>query len=308
MERLHFDLMIGESRGMQSVFEQVEMASTSDTTVLIEGETGTGKELVARAIHKRSGGNGRRFIAVNCTAIPKELFESELFGHEKGAFTSANTSRIGKLELARDGSLLLDEVGDMDGGIQAKLLRVLEEREFNRVGGNTTIKLRSRIIATTNRSLLERVDEGSFRDDLYYRLSEFTIHLPPLRERKEDIPHLVSYFLRVFGVREDVVSGDAMDLLMEHEWPGNVRELKNVLKKAIIKSKGSRIRREDVDLSKRMPTNGSQWLTLPHDITLREAERMIIKRMLELHNNDKRKVARILGVSLATIYNKMRFP
>lgn len=293
---------------MQSVFEQVEMASTSDTTVLIEGETGTGKELVARAIHKRSGGNGRRFIAVNCTAIPKELFESELFGHEKGAFTSANTSRIGKLELARDGSLLLDEVGDMDGGIQAKLLRVLEEREFNRVGGNTTIKLRSRIIATTNRSLLERVDEGSFRDDLYYRLSEFTIHLPPLRERKEDIPHLVSYFLRVFGVREDVVSGDAMDLLMEHEWPGNVRELKNVLKKAIIKSKGSRIRREDVDLSKRMPTNGSQWLTLPHDITLREAERMIIKRMLELHNNDKRKVARILGVSLATIYNKMRFP
>jgi two-component system response regulator AtoC len=234
--------MIGTSRAMAEVFHLIERAAPADSTVLVLGESGTGKELVAENIHQQSPRRDRPFIKLNCAAIPETLLESELFGHEKGAFTGALMRKTGKFELADDGTLLLDEIGDMSPTTQAKILRVLQEREFERVGGTATVRVDVRIIASTNKDLTRAVKEGRFRDDLYFRLNVVTINVPPLRDRREEIPDFVSHFLGEANARLGRavrrVSPDAMAALMEYEWPGNVRELRNAIERAVVVSDG----------------------------------------------------------------------
>jgi DNA-binding NtrC family response regulator len=295
---------------MKEVYHGIEMCSRNDVSVLILGETGTGKELVARAIHESSQSSSDRFVAINCTAIPKDLIESELFGHERGAFTHATERRIGKFELAGQGTLLLDEIGDMDMRAQVKLLRVLEEREFNRVGGNRGIRFDARVIATTNQSLQSRIKEGEFRRDLYYRITEFVIRLPSLQERREDIPRLAEYFLRLgekrFKKEKDGFTDDAIQKLMEYHWPGNVRELKNVINRALITSKGPMIEGRDIVLEPDLSPSEGPWLSLPSDLPLVEVERIVIERMLMVHGGNKAKVAQVLGIGLSTLYEKLK--
>ena len=242
----NFEEIIGRSPALTSVLDAVERVAPTDSTVLITGETGTGKELIARAVHSRSGRKDRPFIKINCAALPAGLVESELFGHEKGAFTGAIARRIGRFELAHGGTLFLDEVGELPPDAQAKLLRVLQEREFERVGGSTPIKASVRVLAATNRDLLQAVREKSFREDLYYRLSVFPVHVPPLRERKEDVTLLVHFLVNKFAARIgrkiDRVSEDTLRRLAGYPWPGNVRELENVLERAVILARRARDR------------------------------------------------------------------
>jgi transcriptional regulator with PAS, ATPase and Fis domain len=231
--REHFPDIISQSRSMRGILGQVMKVSPTDTTVLISGESGTGKELVATAIYEQSLRRDRPFIKLNCVAIPEGLLESELFGHEKGAFTGAGAQKKGKFELADGGTIFLDEIGDMPLATQAKLLRVLQEREFERVGGTKPIRVDVRFIAATNKNLNEMVKTGTFRDDLYFRLNVFSLHLPPLRERIEDIPHLIECFLDKTGKMAAVSSG-AMQILLGYSWPGNIRELQNVIERAAV--------------------------------------------------------------------------
>ena len=237
------DALVGNSRGMQLIYKEIGRIASKPVNVLIRGETGTGKELIARAIYQHSDRAEAPFIAINCAAIPETLLESELFGHERGAFTGAIARRIGRFELAHQGTLLLDEIGDLPLDLQPKLLRVLEEREFQRIGGTQNIGSDVRIIAATNRPLEELVEEERFRADLYYRLNVFPIDLPPLRERTEDIPLLVRHFVtqhaEKLGRRIQYISPDVMETLIHHRWPGNVRELKHVLHRAVILSQGA---------------------------------------------------------------------
>jgi formate hydrogenlyase transcriptional activator len=237
-----FEQVIGKTAALEAVFEQVECVAPTDSTVLIQGETGTGKELIARAIHNVSTRCGRSFIKLNCAAIPLDLLESELFGHEKGAFTGAIAQRIGRFELADKGTLFLDEVGDVPPALQPKLLRVLQEQEFERLGSTHTRKVDVRLVAATNRDLTDMMKQGQFRNDLYYRLNVFPIRIPPLRERREDIPLLVEYFMTKFarrmGKRIETVTPTTMQKLLDWPWPGNVRELQNVIERAVILSKG----------------------------------------------------------------------
>ncbi|HLY66448.1 MAG TPA: sigma-54 dependent transcriptional regulator, partial [Chloroflexota bacterium] len=237
--------IVGNSPKMQDIYKMVGRVARSDATVLIWGETGTGKELVANAMHYNSSHRNGPFIKVNCAALPETLLESELFGHEKGAFTGALIQRKGRFELANHGSIFLDEIGEMTMNTQRKLLRVLQEREFERVGSSTPIKVDVRIIAATNRDLAKDVQEGRFREDLFYRLNVIAVHMPPLREKKEDIPDLVAYFCNKHrftdGADPSQVSDEAMDLIMGHEWPGNVRELENVIERAVVTAQGGLI-------------------------------------------------------------------
>lgn len=241
----HAGRMIGSSPAMRSVFHLVERAAPTDSTVLIVGESGTGKELVAQSIHERSSRRDRPFVKLNCAAIPESLLESELFGHEKGAFTGAHSRKPGKFELADEGTLLLDEIGDMSTATQSKILRVLQEQEFERVGGTVPVRVNVRIIASTNKDLPAAVREGRFRDDLYFRLNVVTIPLPPLRERREDIPDLAAHFVSETNVRLGRsiirVSPEAMAALMDHDWPGNVRELRNAIERAAVVADGDTI-------------------------------------------------------------------
>lgn len=236
----NFEEIVGQSSKLRSVFKQIELVAKTDWTVLIRGETGTGKELIARAIHNLSKRKDRPLIKVNCPAIPSGLIESELFGHEKGAFTTALTEKIGKFELADCGTIFLDELGDLPLDAQAKLLRVIQEREFERVGGNKSIHVDVRIIAATNRSLEEAVSEGKFRSDLFFRLNVFPINIPPLRERKEDILLLAKYFIQKYmnklGKNLKSVSGSTLKVLADYRWPGNIRELENIIERAVILS------------------------------------------------------------------------
>jgi formate hydrogenlyase transcriptional activator len=236
-----FERIIGNSAALESVLEQVEQVAPTDSTVLIEGETGTGKELIAHAIHKASQRYGRAFIRVNCAAIPLDLLESELFGHEKGAFTGAIAQKIGRFEMADKGTLLLDEVGDIPSALQPKLLRVLQEQEFERLGSGRTHKVDVRLVAATNRNLVKMVARGQFRSDLYYRLNVFPILLPALRERREDIPELVTHFVNIFsrrmGKRIDSIPSEMMVAFQWHSWPGNIRELQNLVERAVILSR-----------------------------------------------------------------------
>jgi formate hydrogenlyase transcriptional activator len=237
-----FEQIIGQSAALEAVFEQVECVAPTDSTVLIQGDTGTGKELIARAIHNISSRCGRSFVKLNCAAIPFDLLESELFGHEKGAFTGAIAQRVGRFEMADKGTLFLDEVGDIPPALQPKLLRVLQEQEFERLGSTRTRQVDVRLVAATNRDLTEMMKSGEFRSDLYYRLNVFPIRIPPLCERREDIPLLVQYFMQKYarrmGKRIETVPAATMRKLVDWSWPGNVRELQNMIERGVILSKG----------------------------------------------------------------------
>jgi len=252
-ERDPNEFIIGNSGAMQEVYKTVGRVAASDATVMIAGETGTGKELVATVIHRNSGYSGGPLIKVNCAALPETLLESELFGHEKGAFTGAINQRKGRFELAHKGTIFLDEVGEMTLATQKKLLRVLQEREFERVGGSVSVKVDTRVIAATNKVLMQEVREGRFREDLFYRLNVIAIYLPPLRDRKEDIPLLVEHFLDKHRYSSSSaparISSSAIQVLMDHDWPGNVRELENIIERAVVLSQGSIITDEHVSFS-----------------------------------------------------------
>src|SRR5882762_6739476 len=241
-QALMFEEIVGASPVLRAVLSQVSKVAPTNSTVLLTGETGTGKELIARAIHKRSQRSSRAFVSVNCAAIPSSLIASELFGHEKGAFTGATQRRLGRFELAEEGTLFLDEVGELPAETQIALLRVLQEREFERVGGNQPIRVNVRVVAATNRDLEAAIAAGTFRSDLFYRLNVFPIEMPPLRERREDIPLLVGYFIERYARKEgksfQAVSKKSLDLLQSYPWPGNIRELQNVIERSSIVSSG----------------------------------------------------------------------
>jgi putative PEP-CTERM system response regulator len=304
-ERYRFENIIAKSPKMQQVIEVIKVVAKSNATVLITGESGTGKELVARAIHSQSYRKDKPFIAVSCAALPESLLESELFGHEKGAFTGAHVQRRGKFEIANRGTLFLDEIGEMSANIQVHLLRVLEEKEFTRVGGNELIKVDVRVISATNKDMKKAVASGQFREDLYYRLNVVTIELPPLRERKEDIPLLAQHFLKKFAVENQKeitgFSPEASDFLLKYDWPGNVRELENAIERAIILAKNSYIDAAD------MPQENLQLVqSTPVGKSLEEVEKEHILNVLSETGGNYSQAARILGISRITLYNKMR--
>ncbi|MBN2030565.1 sigma-54-dependent Fis family transcriptional regulator [bacterium] len=310
--RFQFKNIIGRSGVMQEVFRAVEKVIDSDVTVLIQGESGTGKELIARAIHNESKvRHAKPFVAVNCTALPESLLESELFGHEKGAFTGAASRRIGKFELANGGTVFLDEIGEMSPSTQAKILRVLQEREFERLGGNALVKVNIRLLSATNKNLEEEVRKGTLREDLYYRISVFPIKLPPLRERKEDIPLLVSHFLERYSERENKkikgIQREALNVLLGYHWPGNVRELENAIERAVVINNTGQIIMND--LPQHIVTFGREGIEYPDETLPRWIERLEIevlqKTLLEFEGNITQ-AAKKLGIGRATIYRKAK--
>ena len=311
--RYSFDHLIGTSAPFRRVIEQVTEVCESRATVLLTGESGTGKEVVARAIHFNSPRSKRPFIAVNCAAIPSGLLESELFGHVKGAFTGALANRQGRFALASGGTLLLDEIGDMPVAIQAKILRVLQERTFEPVGGTQTIETDVRIIAATHRDLLQAVGEGAFREDLYYRLNVFPIELPALRERREDIPLIASYFLSQFvkdmGKRITGFSPKAQAAMMAYRWPGNIRELQNCTERAVIVARGSQIEMQDLPryvLDAAGGTEGPAILPADIDAELMRQERSFIMRALEESAGVQIRAAEILGISERSLWHRIK--
>ncbi len=305
--------LIGESTAMQQVRKLIEKVAPGDTTVLILGETGTGKELVARRIHELSSRAKSPFVAVNCGALSEHLVESEFFGHRKGAFTGAETARKGLFEVANGGTLFLDELGELDKAMQVKLLRFLESGEIRRVGENEAFHVDVRVVCATNRDLQEMVHAGTFREDLFFRVNTFEIHLPPLRERKEDIPrlarHLVARHLKRDDIPESILSPGAVEALIEHEWSGNIRELANALKHAIVLAEGETILPEHLPANlqglPRHPAAGIVRFDAHRGRTLREIEMDVILQVLEKHQGDKPKTAAELGIALKTLYNKL---
>jgi formate hydrogenlyase transcriptional activator len=303
-----FEQIIGNSSALEAVLEQVERVATTGSTVLIQGETGTGKELIAQAIHNISSRCGRPFVRLNCAAIPLDLLESELFGHEKGAFTGAIAQKIGRFELADKGTLFLDEVGDIPPTLQPKLLRVLQEQEFERLGSGRTHQVDVRLVAATNRDLTEMVSRGEFRNDLYYRLNVFPILLPPLRERREDIPALVKHFVELLGRRMgreiEHIPTETMSALSSYDWPGNIRELQNLIERAVILSNGG-------VLPNPLPTteNAQRAVSSPGATTLRDSERTLILRTLEAVGwviGGPKGAAATLGLKRTTLIHKMQ--
>ncbi|MCA9667888.1 MAG: sigma-54-dependent Fis family transcriptional regulator [Myxococcales bacterium] len=311
-EQAHTDAMIGDSAAMREIFETIRKTAPTVGRVLITGANGTGKELVARALHNASPRSDKPFIKVNCAAIPHELIESELFGHEKGAFTGATTMRRGKFEQADGGTLFLDEIGDMSQSAQAKVLRVLQENELERVGGAETIRVDVRVVAATNKNLLEEIAAGRFREDLYYRLNVVPIELPPLRERKEDIRTLVTHFLadacRQHGKRQKRIEPQAISVLMQHDWPGNVRELKNSIERLVILVEEDEIRAEHAKVI--VPSAQSGAGHYRRGASLREmvaaAERDIIVGALEDNDAHVSRTAEALAIERSHLYKKMR--
>ena len=324
------EAIIGHSKPMQEVYKAIGRVSQSDATVLIRGESGTGKELVARAIYQHSLRTERPFLVINCVAIPENLLESELFGYEKGAFTGATQSRVGKIEQANGGTVFLDEIGDMPFSIQAKLLRLLQEKSIERLGGRDTIPVDVRIIAATNRDLEAALTDGRFRDDLYYRLKVVTIYLPPLRERLSDIPLLTKYFLSHFSHDLDMnnpgITEDAISALNQHHWPGNVRELANILQKALIFNRGAPISTEDINQALRGESvvrgpepDGTdqtirQWVrymitTEEHknrfDSIMNHFGSIIVSEALNLTDGNRTRAAQLLGLSRPTLHSKI---
>ncbi len=304
-ERYQFENIIAKSSKMRQVIEAIKVVAKSNATVLITGESGTGKELIARATHSQSYRKDKPFIAVSCAALPESLLESELFGHEKGAFTGAHAQRKGKFEVANRGSLFMDEIGEMSANIQVHLLRVLEEKEFTRVGGNEPIKVDVRVISATNKDIKKAVANGQFREDLYYRLNVVPIELPPLRERKEDIPLLAQHFLKKFAVenQKEIIgfSPETTDFLLKYEWPGNVRELENAIERAVILTKNSYIEATDLAQENLLMAHSA-----PSGRSLKEVERERILNVLNETSGNRSETARILGISRATLYNKLR--
>ncbi len=307
----NFGDMIGTSSAMVAIYDQIKKISQSRASVLIRGESGTGKELIARAIHNSSPRSEKPFIKINCAALTSTLLESELFGHEKGSFTHAINKKIGRFELADEGALLLDEIGEMEPGLQSKLLRVIQEKEFERVGGTKPIKVDTRIISTTNRDLEKAIEEGHFREDLYFRLNVIPIKLPPLRERKEDIPALVQHFLNKYNIENgkevQKAHPDAMMMLMGHSWPGNIRELENCIERAVVLCSDDALTPDFFAFpTQKARTSSGDGIFLPNDITVGEAERILILDTLKKHGNNKTKSAKILDISVRTLRNKLK--
>jgi len=307
LERYHFfEEMVGKDKAMREVFDLISDVSQSDGTVLIEGESGTGKELVARAIHNLSPRSAHPFVVINCAAIPGTLMESEIFGHMKGAFTGATSTTVGKLEIANKGTVFLDDIDSLDINMQAKLLRVIQEKEFERLGSTKVIKIDVRFVAASNKNLRELMSEGNFREDLFYRLQVFPMELPPLRERKSDIPLLLNHFLEMrakdTGKAQKSFSEKAIKALMEYDWPGNVRELQNLVERLFAVTKDSVIHLKDISTF----SMGKREIK---DLTLKDAvnlfERQHIREVLELVDGSRKKAAEILGIHRNTLLSKM---
>ena len=308
--RTRFDQMVGESEPMQRVYTLVDMVADSDVTVLLTGESGTGKELVARAIHHKSPRADGPFITMNCGALPENLFESELFGYEKGAFTGAMTTKMGRFELADGGTLLLDEVGELSLKSQVDFLRVLETKEFRRLGGTKLIKVDTRIVAATNRNLEEAVKQGDFREDLYYRLNVVPIRLPPLRDRADDIPLLTERFLAEFSAQHHRapkdLSREAMRLLRLYAWPGNIRQLRNLMERLVITVKDSVIQPEHLPEEVQASQEDVRTMVVALGTSLEQIERDVIRRTLAEVTNHREKAAKLLGISLRTLQYKIK--
>lgn len=300
--------LVGKSRAMREIFKKIGQASATRVTVLIQGESGTGKELIAKIIHNSGVTAGQPFIAINCTALPETLLESELFGHVKGAFTDAIKDKRGKFELAGEGTIFLDEVSEMSFNLQAKLLRVLQEREFERVGGEHTLPMKARVIAATNKNLEKLVLEGKFREDLFYRLSVFTIFTPPLRERKEDIEPLIKHLLEKINLtlHKNVrkVPPEVLAILKSHNWKGNVRELENTLMQAVVLSKGDVLEKENILLHKENIDEEDE--TIGSFLSLAEVEEKHIRAILNKTNWDITRACQVLKIGRATIYRKIK--
>lgn len=305
----HYRRIIGTSASMMEVMKTVEQVSQSSATVLIQGESGTGKELVAEAIHYMSPRKNKPLIKVSCAALPETLLEAELFGFEKGAFTGAISRKEGRFELADGGTLFLDEVAEMTPSTQVKLLRVLQDGEFERLGGVKTLKVDVRIIAASNSDLLQAVKNKTFREDLYYRLNVITITLPPLRDRMEDVPLLVEYFIQKFSERNKKeiagISKQAMDALMKYSWPGNVRELENTIERAVVFCKGKYITLEDLPSNIVSSLESRTFISIPIGLPLKEVEKIVVKEALRYSKGDKNIAARLLGIAPRTIYRKI---
>jgi transcriptional regulator with GAF, ATPase, and Fis domain len=335
--------IIGKSMEMRAIFNIIKKVALTDSTVLITGESGTGKELVANAIHQNSARKNGPFIPVNCAAIPPELIESELFGHEKGAFTSAIRTRIGRFELANNGTIFLDEIGDLNPSLQVKLLRVLQNRQIERVGGQKTININIRILAATNVDMEKAVKEGRFREDLYYRLNVIPVHIPPLRERKEDIPLLSNYFFSKYQLLVNgngdkaqlIFSKEALDCLSLYEWPGNVRELENIIERTVVLANGNQIKKEDlpeklvkknficnnkknvinddprIALMEQKDNEFMAQFVLPEEglclsDVVQEFEKNLILQALKKTSNIKNRAAKLLQMNRTTLIEKMK--
>ena len=319
--RYGFENIVGNSKAMQEVFGLVEKVADTDSTVLITGESGTGKELIAHAIHYASDRKDGPFIPVNCAAIPEELLESELFGHEKGAFTHAIKTRIGRFELANKGTIFLDEIGEMSPSLQVKLLRVLQERKFERVGGVKTISVDIRVVSATNQDLEIAVKEGRFREDLFYRLNVIPIHVPPLRERRSDIPLLAKHFLKKYcsGKKRCVegITDEALDILTRYDWPGNVRELENIMERMVILANGKMITKDDLPFQIVEKTVGASGRAISGDLefpedglslsqAVSELEKRLILMALERTDGVKNRAAKLLKMNRTTLIEKMK--
>ena len=301
--------VIGQSDVIRNVIKLAEQVAPSQASILIQGESGTGKEAIASLIHKIGPRADQPFIKVSCAALPETLLESELFGYEKGAFTGAVSQKEGRFELANEGTLFLDEIGEITPGLQVKLLRVLQEGEFERVGGTKVLKCNIRIISATNINLTTAIKQKRFREDLYYRLNVITIDIPPLRERKEDIPLLVSHFLKIYQEKNnkaiDGISEDVLDILTDYAWPGNVRELKNVIERAVVLTQGRVISQDDLPENIFKNRSEDRKLTIPFGMPLREIEKKLIIETLKRTKGDKEITANLLGITPRTIYRKM---
>jgi transcriptional regulator with PAS, ATPase and Fis domain len=307
--------MVGSSREMQEIFHLIEMVAPSTASVLITGESGTGKEMVARTIHDLSPRKTKPFVAINCSAIPETLIESEIFGHEKGAFTGAMERRAGCFELAEEGTLLLDEIGEMPAATQAKLLRVLEDRKLRRLGSKSETPVDVRVLAATNKVPEEAVARGELRGDLYYRLNVFNIHIPPLREHKEDVPQLVDALLADMNTKHGRsvagVSDSVLQMFQNYNWPGNVREMRNTLERGVIVCDGPLV--EPRHLPPNFGSGGvkpvasdGEGIRLEVGTTVGEAEKLLILKTLAANNNNKTRAAEVLGISLKTLHNKLK--
>lgn len=305
-----FSNIVGKSKNMRELFELVEAVAESDANILIEGENGTGKELIANAIHHRSHRAKGPFIKINCAALPKDLIESELFGYKKGAFTGATADKVGLLELAGSGSLMLDEIGEMPAFLQTKLLRVLQEREYRPLGSDSWVKVDFRLICATNIDIEAALKDGRVREDLFFRINTIALRVPPLRDRTEDIPLLASHFIKKYTERYQKpvagISPAAYHLLMRSRWPGNVRELENAIERAVLVSKDAELQPSDLPETVRDDGATAQGFTIPPHHTLAEIERMTILQTLQRTNWNKQEAAHILGLYRPTLYSKMR--
>lgn len=303
-EQYEYEDIIGRSEAMQEVFSMIKAVTDTNATVLITGETGTGKELVARAIHSNSSQRYGPFVATSCGALPETLLESELFGYEKGAFTGADRTKKGRFELANEGTLFLDEVGDISMKTQIRLLRVLQEKSFSRLGGTEQIKVDVRLISATNRDLVAAIEEGSFRSDLYYRLNVVSIQLPPLRERIDDVPLLAAHFINKYNVefnkKFDRVDRKAMDFMMDYHWPGNVRELENVIERALVIDQGPQMK------VKHLPFCHIESPLTEEPRSLQEVEKSHIEKMLQRNDWNIAKTARLLNIDRSTLHKKIK--